>query len=50
MNLQVRPKLYPPKALLRHGPTPAAAFAPRAIGASTLPPEELRRIVREWLG
>jgi hypothetical protein len=51
MKTRKRPKLYPPKALLWEGLSPALARAPANFpAAATLPPSELRRIVQEMLG
>jgi hypothetical protein len=64
MNLQTRPKLYPPQALLARKPRLSLAFsrpaetaalphrelAGRPAVASTLAPHELRRIVAGMIG
>ncbi len=55
MQLQTRPKLYPPMALLWSGPVPgpaAAAGSEARIGrpSSNLSVNELRRIITEMLG
>jgi hypothetical protein len=49
MKTRKRPKLYPPKALLWEGPSPAPR-GPAIPPAATLPRSELRRIVQEMLG
>ncbi len=55
MQLQTRPKLYPPMALLFAGPAPGPAAGPAADEARTHGPSsnlsvsELRRILSEML-
>ncbi len=56
MQLQTRPKLYPPMALLWSGPVPGPAAAAAGSEArsgrpsSNLSVNELRRIITEMLG